>query len=144
MLEEAILNALVNPTFVIQDDRTFLSSFLDPVMISDRDVGVLLFTKVNPDKPYIMKLNDSENLQGSSFNALRPTKVIIHGWTDSSETYWLQDMRKNYLNVGDYNVICINWFPGSVKEYLTAAKITRKVSIMSAPNSSVKIDFLIR
>lgn len=144
MLEKPILDALVNTTLGIQDDRRFLSSILDPVVIPERDFSFILFTKVNPDEPFLMKLDDSENLQESSFNALHLTKIIIHGWTDSSQASWLQEMRRNYLNVGAYNVICINWFAGSVKEYLAAAKITRQVSIVPTSYSSEGNDFLVQ
>ncbi|XP_066600682.1 pancreatic lipase-related protein 2-like [Prorops nasuta] len=36
-------------------------------------------------------------------------------------------MKTKYLETGDYNVVCLNWFPGSLKEYSIAAELTRQV-----------------
>ena len=144
LLEEAILDALVNPAIGIQEDRAILSSILNPTVIPERDISFQLFTKDKSDEAYMMKLGDSKNLIASSFNASRPTKIIIHGWTDSSQTPWVGEMRKIYLITGDYNVICLDWFAGSMKEYLVAVKITYQVSIRSAPFSSERNDFPIR
>ncbi|XP_051170626.1 pancreatic lipase-related protein 2-like isoform X2 [Leptopilina boulardi] len=126
-LEQAIVNVLINPSVLIPDDRGILSGVLDPIVVPEKDIIFQLFTKTNSDEAYMMNLNDSENLKQSGFNSSLLTKIIIHGWTDSSQTPWLREIRTNYLNTGDYNVILINWLAGSVKEYSAAAKVTRQV-----------------
>lgn len=123
------MNVLINPSVLIPDDRGILSGVLDPIVVPEKDIIFQLFTKTNSDEAYMMNLNDSENLKQSGFNSSLLTKIIIHGWTDSSQTPWLREIRTNYLNTGDYNVILINWLAGSVKEYSAAAKVTRQVSI---------------
>lgn len=123
MRRESLLNSLA----LVKDDRAIVTTILDPTFTPEKDTAFHLFTKENPDEAYIMKINDTENLQASTFNAERPTKIIIHGWTDSVNSYWVKDMRKNYLSAGDYNVICVDWYSGAIKEYFVSARLTRQV-----------------
>ncbi|KAK2586048.1 hypothetical protein KPH14_012045 [Odynerus spinipes] len=125
-LGEVLLDAFVNPMGTIQDDRMVINNIFDPNLLS-KDVTFELYTKNNPIQAFYLKVGDVVGLKDSPFNSERPTKLLIHGWTDSANTYWLQDFRQNYLGVGDYNVICVNWFPASLKEYWIAAKLTRQV-----------------
>lgn len=114
-------------TLAIENQDTLLS-ILDPVLIVSKDISFHLFTISNPDNSYFLKVGDYENLSASPFDPKRPTKIIIHGWTDSVNTFWFNNFRRDYLSVGDYNVIGVNWFPASSKEYFTAVKLTRQVS----------------
>lgn len=125
-LGEVLLDALVNPMGTIQDDRSVINNIFDPNLMAE-DVTFELYTNHNPVQGYLLKVDDIIRLKESPFDSENPTKVLIHGWTDSGNTYWLQDFRQNYLTVGNYNVITVNWFPASLKEYGIAAKLTRQV-----------------
>ncbi|XP_035727793.1 uncharacterized protein LOC118444057 [Vespa mandarinia] len=137
-LGEVLLDALVNPMGTIQDDRSVINNIFDPNLISE-DVTFELYTNNNPVQGYFLKVNDITGLKESPFESENPTKILIHGWTDSANTYWLQDFRQNYLTIGNYNVISINWFPASLKEYGIAAKLTRQIGKYIAE----MLDFLV-
>ncbi|XP_043267432.1 pancreatic triacylglycerol lipase-like [Venturia canescens] len=119
--------SLINSLLLMDDDRTILSTVLYPPFSPGRDVSFNLFTRENSDESYLLQLDDTENLRISSFKADKPTKILIHGWIDSANTYWLVDMRKNYLAASDCNVIVVDWNAGSSKAYLAAAHLTRQV-----------------
>lgn len=92
------------------------------------DINYELYTKDNKEQSVSLREGDSAQLKESPFNSTWPTKIIIHGWIENGNTFWINNIRQNYLSIGDYNVICVNWFAGSIKEYLTSAKLTRQVS----------------
>ncbi|KAI4461544.1 lipase [Holotrichia oblita] len=41
-------------------------------------------------------------------NSDAPVKILIHGWTESINSFWYEGARNNYLSLG-YNVICVDW-----------------------------------
>ena len=130
MIREALLSSFS----LVKDDRTIITTILDPNFIPEKDITFHLFTRTNPDESHVLKISDTKNLQSSSFDSEKPTKVIVHGWTDNVNSYWVKDMRKNYLEAGDYNVISLDWYTGSVKEYFVAARLTRQVLISYMQN----------
>ncbi|XP_015591576.1 pancreatic triacylglycerol lipase [Cephus cinctus] len=127
-LQEMLINQMIsaNPEQPEIADRTGLLSFLDPKLMP-HDVIFHLYTRNNPVASYILKTGDIANLKNSKFDGNLSTKVIIHGWTNSGKSYWYNHFRHNYLTVGNYNVIGVDWFAGSAKGYLTSVVITRKV-----------------
>lgn len=112
----------------IKEERAALSPTLEPVLTPEKDVTFHLFTRSNPEEGYGLKVGDLMNLNGSPLRPDKTLKIIIHGWTDKGTTNWLTIIRKNYLFSGDYNVIIVNWYPTSTKEYSVAAKLTEQVS----------------
>ncbi|XP_059473841.1 pancreatic triacylglycerol lipase-like [Neocloeon triangulifer] len=50
-----------------------------------------------------------DNLNGAPFDAAKPTKFIIHGFTDDGFTEWAINMKNSFLDQGDVNVICVDW-----------------------------------
>lgn len=127
--EEGLLEVFLNPTSIIANDRTTIGNIID-IDFKTEDINYELYTKDNKEQPVFLRVGDATQLKDSPFNSEWPTKIIIHGWAESGNAFWLHDIRRNYLNVGDYNVICVDWFAGSTKEYLTSVKLTHQVSKM--------------
>ncbi|XP_020288317.1 pancreatic lipase-related protein 2-like [Pseudomyrmex gracilis] len=123
--EKDILNVFLNPT-VVSTDHVTIGNILD-LDFKAKNLNYELYTKDNTEQPVFLRVGDTAQLKDSPFNYTLPTKILVHGWTDNGNTFWLNDVRRNYLSVGDYNVICINWFAGSNKEYLTSVRLTRQV-----------------
>ncbi|XP_044010092.1 pancreatic triacylglycerol lipase-like, partial [Aphidius gifuensis] len=89
-----------------------------------------LYTRKNPNNSYILKFDDKENLNNSPLNPIDSTKIIIHGWKDSSncsECYWMNNFRDNYLLVGNYNVILIDWSSISKEKYFKAVNASYSI-----------------
>jgi len=124
--EEDLL-VFLNPTSIISNDRAMIGNVLD-LDFKAEDMNYELYTKDNKEQPVFLRVGDATQLKDSPFNPEWLTKIIIHGWTESGNAFWLHDIRRNYLSVGDYNVICVDWFAGSTKEYLTSVKLTHQVS----------------
>lgn len=126
-LEQLFIDTF-NPLTFGFNDGILLPTVLDPGLLPDKNVNFYLFTRTNPLDGYLLKVNDTKNLRQSPFNSYVITKIIIHGWTDSSKSSWLTDFKHNYLANSDYNIIFVDWFPISAIEYGIAAKLTRQVS----------------
>lgn len=125
--EEGLLEIFLNPTSIVSNvDHAAIGNILEGELKED-DLNYELYTKDNKEQSFSLRMGDTVQLKDSPFNPEWPTKIIIHGWTDNGNTFWLHDIRRNYLSVGEYNVICVNWFVGSTKEYLTSVKLTRQV-----------------
>ncbi|XP_015113174.1 pancreatic triacylglycerol lipase [Diachasma alloeum] len=125
ILEEKFIESLILPT--IKEERAVLAPVLEPVLTPERDVTFHLFTRSNPGKGSALKVGDSMALKDSQFMPDRGLKVVIHGWTDKGTTKWLKIIRSNYLSEEDCNVVIVNWFPISIKEYHVAAKLTEQI-----------------
>ncbi|KYM77372.1 Pancreatic triacylglycerol lipase [Atta colombica] len=136
--EEGLLEDLfLNPTSIIANDRATIGNIID-IDFKAEDINYELYTKNNKEQPVSLRVGDAIQLKDSPFNPEWPTKIIIHGWTESGNAFWLHDIRRNYLNVGNYNVICVDWFAGSTKEYLTSVKLTHQ-NIMHNRNSCFQV-----
>lgn len=125
--EEGLLKVFLNPTSVISSDHAVIGNVIDSDLKAE-DINYELYTKDNKEQFVSLRVGDNVQLKESPFNSTWPTKILIHGWTDSGNTSWLQNMRQNYLSVGDYNVICVDWSAGSTKEYLASVKLIRQVN----------------
>ncbi|XP_008554216.2 pancreatic triacylglycerol lipase [Microplitis demolitor] len=115
------------PLSIEKNYELILNDPLEAMLVPDQDIMFHLFTRKNPDNYHLLKIYDNNNLIKSSFNFELSTKIIIHGWTDNFNANWIKQLRNNYLLIDDYNVICVNWFPVSAKEYRIAAKLTRQI-----------------
>jgi len=73
-----------------------------------------------------------------NYKASRPTKIIVHGFVDS--TYlnpWMREMKDELLTHGDYNVIITDWHHGNLPPYTQATGNTRVVGAQLADLISV-------
>lgn len=49
-----------------------------------------------------------------------PTVLIIHGWVDTSNDSWVEELTDAYITTGDYNVITVDWSPIANLSYLVS------------------------
>ncbi|KAK0175383.1 hypothetical protein PV327_009135 [Microctonus hyperodae] len=90
-------------------------------------VKFFLYTQSNTANPYTLKVGDKDNLNNSPFDSASKTKIIIHGWTDSSLNPFAHCISNSYLKKENYNVIIVDWSLISMNEYTTAVKLARLV-----------------
>ncbi|CAL1677802.1 unnamed protein product [Lasius platythorax] len=124
--EDGLLEIFLNPTSVISNDHAVIGNIIDSDLKAE-DINYELYTKDNKEQSVFLRVGDSAQLKASPFNSTWPTKIIVHGWIENGNTFWLHNVRRNYLSVGDYNVICVNWSAGSTKEYLTSVRLIPQV-----------------
>ncbi|UJR17679.1 hypothetical protein I4U23_004577 [Adineta vaga] len=67
------------------------------------------------NQPFQSQVVSSSNL--GSFDQKKPTKFIIHGFTDRASSSWVANMTKELLKQGDMNVITIDWSGGNQFPY---------------------------
>ncbi|XP_074109067.1 pancreatic triacylglycerol lipase-like [Cotesia typhae] len=127
LINEKNLIDTFDPLLLKNTNGFIFNDALEATLILDQDVQFHLFTKDNPDFEYLLKIHDNINLSDSPFDNNVSTKIIIHGWTDSVYSNWIKELRNNYLLTDNYNIICVNWYPVSAKEYRIAAKLTRQI-----------------
>jgi hypothetical protein len=73
-------------------------------------VQFLLYTRDNPEVPEKRSWNNSCLPVFKYFKPSRPTKVLVHGFGDSSAgSYMFPELTDAYLSVGDYNVFAVDW-----------------------------------
>ncbi|XP_055859357.1 pancreatic triacylglycerol lipase-like [Episyrphus balteatus] len=85
-----------------------------PEMRKSAEVKFYLYTKSNPTSPKQLYLNDKGTLSSSNFRGSLPTRVIIHGWENDFKSAVNTDIRSALLNIGSFNVICVDWSDKSV------------------------------
>ncbi|XP_076546775.1 endothelial lipase isoform X2 [Osmia lignaria lignaria] len=86
-----------------------------------------LYTRENPFGEEQLFLNNTEVLYASHFNESRPTKFIIHGFSDTGNEAWVRGLIDAYLLHEDVNVIVVGWGILAADIYPLAANNTRRV-----------------
>ncbi|XP_067009676.1 endothelial lipase-like [Anabrus simplex] len=69
-----------------------------------------------------MRLKRSGEVQSEFFNTRAATKVLIHGFGESSAANDMSKIKKAYLTVGDYNVLVVDWGSLAASPCYTTAK----------------------
>ncbi|XP_033111057.1 pancreatic triacylglycerol lipase-like [Anneissia japonica] len=87
----------------------------------------LLNTRQNPTHYQQLKTNDLSTITGSFFDPSLETKIMTHGFMESGNVWWLEDMMTEFLNNGNFNVIRVGWGPGARELYGQSSANTRIV-----------------
>jgi pimeloyl-ACP methyl ester carboxylesterase len=74
----------------------------------------------------------SADFLGQSFNSSLPTKFIIHGFLHHDRKDWVLDMKNALLEVGEMNVITVDWSKGNGFPYTQATANTQIVGAQLA------------
>ncbi|XP_053685619.1 pancreatic triacylglycerol lipase-like [Sabethes cyaneus] len=99
---------LVNPNLY-----TVVDAEVEPRFNADTDIIFRLFTRSNPNEGQVLGWNDPSSVQNSHFNPAHPTRFTIHGWNNDGSSAVNTNIRQNYLAVGDFNVISVDWGAGA-------------------------------
>ncbi|KAI4494493.1 hypothetical protein M0802_008814 [Mischocyttarus mexicanus] len=82
-------------------------------------VKFILYTRKDTNG-YVLKLRSPENLSKSTWNSVKHTKFITHGWLDNAYGKPCAKVRDAFLKADDYNVVVIDWEPASTDLYYKA------------------------
>lgn len=70
------------------------------------------YSSVNAENPVIVKFNSTNQLNNKTFNGLRNTIILIHGWGDSAKGLLVKTVKNAILSGRyDYNIIGLDWSP---------------------------------
>lgn len=93
-------------------------------------VHVKVFQSSN-DKGFLAKENSTVKL-----DTALPTKVLIHGWTNTGKVAWYKLMKDSFFKTGPHNVIFVDWGLLAFKPYLEAIACIK-------PIAEIITDFLV-
>ncbi|XP_071451659.1 pancreatic triacylglycerol lipase-like isoform X1 [Hetaerina americana] len=77
--------------------------------VKESDVFFKLYTRAGPEEGEVIPRGDADALRNSTFNASAPTRVVIHGFIQSSESNTVQAIKDAYIANLDGNVIAVDW-----------------------------------
>uniref|UniRef100_A0A182N2H5 Lipase domain-containing protein n=1 Tax=Anopheles dirus TaxID=7168 RepID=A0A182N2H5_9DIPT len=95
---------------------------VEPLFNPETDVIFRLFTRRNPAHGQILSWNSVASVQSSNFVASHPTRFTIHGWNGGETSGLHANIRQNYLGVGEFNVIAVDWGVGAQTVNYIAAR----------------------
>ncbi|KFB37748.1 hypothetical protein ZHAS_00005062 [Anopheles sinensis] len=95
---------------------------IEPLFNAETDVIFRLFTRRNPAHGQILEWNNPASVQNSNFIASHPTRFTIHGWNGGADSGLHANIRQNYLGVGEFNVIAVDWGAGAQTVNYIAAR----------------------
>ncbi|KAL1490867.1 hypothetical protein ABEB36_011552 [Hypothenemus hampei] len=73
-----------------------------------------MYSATHPESPeqiFVATHVRGTNLDKTSFDPAKPSKVIIHGYNSNMFLSALTDLRKEYLKSNDYNIFAVDWSP---------------------------------
>ncbi|XP_065073475.1 pancreatic lipase-related protein 2-like [Ochlerotatus camptorhynchus] len=111
-----------------------------PLFNPEQDTHFYLYTRSMPEYPQIIANNDYDSVMYSKFNASDPTRIVIHGWGGSLNSQINGHIRTQLFNVGEFNVIFVDWSVGNDAFYPNSRQLVYPVGIAT----SNLIDFLVR
>ncbi|KAG5673485.1 hypothetical protein PVAND_003529 [Polypedilum vanderplanki] len=91
----------------------------EPAFNPEFDMFFLLFTRSNPTEGQRITWS-AESIGQSNFRRGAQTRILIHGWTTSSEATENIFTTRDFLTFGDYNVIVVDWSVGASANYITS------------------------
>jgi len=131
-------------TFELMTDAQ-IEAYVEPELYrydAYRDMQFYLFTRKNPDKYQLVKIDDVNSLKESNFNPKNPTRLIIHGWGGNGEVDGpIALPKKEYFEKGEYNFFGVDWRRGGhTMNYVWARKRSNATGVVMGKF----IEFLIR
>lgn len=85
---------------------------IDPTFDALTQVRIMLTTRENLGNPIELRFRDLPSLEQSPFNRDRPTRVLIHGWTEDADSDIKVESSRELLAHYDFNVIFVDWSAG--------------------------------
>ncbi|XP_039948852.1 phospholipase A1-like [Bactrocera tryoni] len=82
-------------------------------------VTYYLYTLSNQNDGQIITA-DKDSISNSHFDASHPTRVLIHGWTQSYKADMNVNIRDAWLSHGEYNIIVVDWARARSIDYVSS------------------------
>lgn len=81
-----------------------------PLFVAEKDMRFYLYTRKAWREEIKM---DVRSIRASSFNRNHPTRLTIHGWNGDETSAVNSRVIEEYLKLGDFNCIMVDWSQGS-------------------------------
>jgi pancreatic triacylglycerol lipase len=103
----------INGNFYLVDMNSYNFSAM-PAFTAEKEVKFVLSTRYSSGQE--LKL-DEASIRNSSFNKNHPTRFTIHGWNGDHTSGVNSIVTEEYLKLGDFNCIMVDWSRGSGKTW---------------------------
>jgi len=128
-LIQAVPNATMGFASVDLSASEFLLTGQDPFFNASRDVFFVLYTNENPNGVNVT----AATIASTTYNSSNPTRIVIHGYLNNHLSVMNIEIRQQYLALGNFNVIIVDWGYGAFDiSYLNARLRVNSVSIQVA------------
>lgn len=104
-------------------NRYFIPFFFckqPPIIFSENAVTYYLFNRTNP--------NDYLFLTSANLNSTKSNIFLIHGWTESRNKTWYEDLKNALLQKFDVNVIQVDYSKPASNRYPIAVLLSKSVA----------------
>lgn len=92
-----------------------------------------LYTRKNPKEAQRLSWSVPADNKGTNLDPKHQTKFIIHGFLDNQLFgKWMQTLKDEFLILGEFNVIIVDWSGGNGLPYGQATVNTRVVGAVIA------------
>ncbi|XP_071953358.1 uncharacterized protein [Antedon mediterranea] len=92
------------------------------------NTNFLLYTRLNDDIPMTIDRTNPSSLKISTFNSLKRTVFLIHGYTEAGLfSDWVQNVKTKLLEIENVNVIVVDWGIGAHDIYYKSVQNIRVV-----------------
>jgi pancreatic triacylglycerol lipase len=120
-------------------DLNAYNAAIEPLFVAEKDMKFVLFTQsVRGGEEITMNVS---SLDASSFNKNHPTRLTIHGWNGDETSLVNSAVIQEYLNLGDFNCIMVDWSRGAgTLDYIAARNRLYDVATFTA----LFVEFLFR
>lgn len=93
------------------DMKTYDASKI-PLFVAEKDMKFYLYTRKQWKREIKM---DVQSIKASSFDRNHPTRLTIHGWNGDETSAVNSRVVEEYLKLGDFNCIMVDWSLGAGK-----------------------------
>ncbi|XP_033111033.1 uncharacterized protein LOC117112092 [Anneissia japonica] len=92
------------------------------------NTNFLLYTRLNDNIPMTIDRTDPSSLKISTFNSLKRTVFLIHGYTEAGLfSDWVQNVKTKLLEIENVNVVVVDWGLGAHDIYYKSVQNIRVV-----------------
>lgn len=84
-------------------------------------IFILTIFRRNRNSHQLLVHNNANSVRNSNYQGNRPTNVIVHGWNQNGGDRMNVDITSALLDLGDFNVIVIDWRSVAGGSYFSAA-----------------------
>ncbi|XP_046396636.1 lipase member H-like [Ischnura elegans] len=100
----------------------------DYVQATRDDLVYVLYTRRGPATGETLKFGDAEMLRRSSFDRLKPTVFVTHGFQSTAKSPCVNDIKDMYMGFHEVNLIAVDW-----------SRITLSINYYAVKNQTISV-----
>lgn len=123
-LQSSLSEHYLNAKKIVRSDRPHVP--LDP----EQEVTLFCRSSLRQEEFQVLNITDRDAVK--AWNKSRPLYFVIHGWTESAQRDWVQEMVDKLLTHINCNACAVDWSLLAASDILIAERYARLVGLMLA------------